>query len=335
MKDVRGIFPVYATEFINLLSKFEVVHELDEKRILIPSLLPDSEEEACIVYSKTFSAQLAERGDLIHTESEEFENLGQQDLQIFCRYYLLPFIPNGFFTRLIARLISSNILGHLQKSLKSDLPGTFRSSSNMHWNCWRSGVDLVWNSKEIFRVAPLSITDSSDSKIILIAKPNDLKICSSLCGLEIKVAVIPEHRVRACAFLEPALQRMREGSSDIYPNLDNPTKGKCIASWLLHTTTSIVHSVFKDWYNGFGSREYDDDSSTPDIANYCSQCLRSVHQSAYSDVISNLYMFSSMYCCLATYKGQLLECPTHGMIEVEDVAPDLVSTLKQDLLYHI
>lgn len=328
MKDVTRIFSSYAAEFTSLLRKFEVVYQLDERRILIPSLLPDSEEDSCIVYSKAFATFLEEREDLVYSDSEGYENLGQLDFQIFCRYYLLPFVPSGFFTRFIARLTTSDILDHLQQSLKSDFLGTSHVASTVHWSCWRSGIVLVWNRKEIFRVAPLSYvyTNSSESKIVKITKPNCLEVCNSLSGLEIKVAVIPEHKIRSCVFLEPALQRMSKRSDGIFPNLENPSKGKCIVSWLLHKTTSIIDSVFKDWYNDFGSEEYDDDTSSTNMANYCTQCLGSVHQS-YSEVISNLYMFTSLYCCMATCRGEQLECPTHGRLKVEDVAPDLVSVM--------
>lgn len=324
MKDVKQIFPSYAAEFTSLLIKFEVVYQLDEKRILIPSLLPDSEEEACFVYSKAFATFLAERDNLFYSDSEGYENLGQLDFQIFCRYYLLPFVPSGFFTRLIARLTTSDVIDRLQESLKNDFLGTTHIDSTIHWSCWRNGIVLVWNHKEIFRVAPLSFTNSTESKIVKITKPGSLQVCTALNGLEIKVAVLPENKIHFCSFLEPALQRMSERSDNIYPNLDNPSKGKCIASWLLNKANSIVDSVFHDWYNGFGSVEFEDDTSSTETTNYCTKCLSSVHQSAYSEVISKLYMFTSMYCCLASCRGQLLECPTHGQIEVEDVAPDLV-----------
>jgi hypothetical protein len=274
------------------------------------------------VYSKAFATFLEEREDLVYSNSEGYDSLGQLDWRIYCRYYLLPFVPSGFFTRFIARLTTSDIIDNLQQSLKSNFLGTAHVASSVHWSCWRSGIVLVWDHREIFRVAPLSDTNSTATKIVNITKHNCLEECGKLSGLEIKVAMIPEHKIRACAFLEPALQRMGT-RSDIYSNLDNPSKGKCIASWLLHKATSIIDSVFKDWYSGFGSEEYDDDTSSTRMANYCTQCLSSVH--AYSDIISNLYMFSSLYCCLATCRREYLQCPTHGKLKVEDVAPDLVS----------
>ena len=324
MKDVTRIFSSYATEFTNLLRKFEVVYQIDERRILIPSLLPDGEEDACNVYSKEFADFLAEREDLVYSDSEGYESLGQLDWQIYCRYYLLPFVPSGFFARFIARLTTSDIIDQLQQSLKSDFLGTSHVASNVHWSCWGSGIVLVWNRKEIFRVAPLLYTNTSGTKIMKFTKPDCYEVCDSPDGLEIKVAVLPEHKIRSCVFLEPALQRMSKRSDDIYTNLNNPSQGKCIASWLLHKTTSIIDSIFQDWYNGFGSEEFDDDTSSTMMANYCTQCLSSVHQS-YSEVISTLYMFTSLYCCLATCRGEQLECPTHGKLNVEDVAPDLVS----------
>lgn len=330
MKDAKKIFSFYVTEFTNLLCKFEILYKLDEKRILIPSLLPDNEEDACIVYSKALSSYLVERSELIYSDdqgSEGWENLGQLDLQIFCRYHLLPFVPNGFFTRLIARLASSDIIDHLHNSIKSDFLDAIHFPNTIHWSCWRHGMSLVWNKKEIFRISPLDHV-ASDSRIVVITKPNSHQVYSTLSGLEVKVAIIPEQKIRVCTFLEPAVQRMRAGSDDIYSNpLSNPSKGRCIASWLMHRATSMIDSVLQDWYNGLGSSDYNDETSISKMANYCTQCLNSVRQAAYSEVISSLYMFSSTYCCLAACKGELLECPIHGQLRVEDVAPDLVSIL--------
>lgn len=323
MKDVNSIFSSYAIEFVSLLIKFEVVYKLDARRIVIPSLLPDSEEDACLVYSKAMTDVLEDSNDLIRTDIEGYDNIGQLDMPIFCRYYILPFIPNGFFTRLIARLMSSDVIDQLHKSLKGDPLETVHIANTIHWSCWRNGIVLVWNHKEIFRVAPLPNTNPSESKVVLITKKTSQTILSTFKGLEIKVAVIPEQKIRACTFLEPALQRMSNGREGIYSDLSNPSKGKCIVAWLLYRATSLVDSVLKDWYDGFGANDFEEETNYK-MSNYCSQCLLSVYRSAYTNVIDHLYMFTSKYCCLAACRGESLECPVHGKLNVEDVAPDLV-----------
>ena len=324
MKDVVKIFSTYAEEFINLLSKFEIVFKLDGRRLVIPSLLPDSEDDACLVYSSTLSNSL-DTSSLLVRDVDGYDNFGQLDMQLFCRYFLLPFIPNGFFTRLIARLMGSDIIDQLQRSLKGDPLEAVHVSNTIHWRCWRNGIVLVWNQKEIFRVAPLTNARSSRSKAILITQQKVHKVLSSPTGLEIKVAVIPEVKIRKLSFLEPAVERLSEANEGIFSNLQNPSMGKSIVAWLLHKTTMMVDSIFNDWYEGFGSRSFEDESTTSlRMADYCSSCLSLAHQSAYSNVVGSLYLFSSTYCCLAGCKGMKLDCPGHGPMRVEDIAPDLV-----------
>lgn len=325
MKDVQKIFASYAEEFASLLSKFEVVFRLDEKRLLIPSLLPNSEEDACLVYSNIFS-NITDPNSLLVTDLEGYNSFSQVGMPIFCRYYLLPFVPRGFFTRLIARLMGSDIIDHLQRSLKGDPLENVHIANTIHWSCWRTGVVLVWNHKEILRLAPLANINPMQSKIILITDEHSQKVLSSVVGLEIKVAVIPELKIRECTFLEPALERLSEVGEGMSSSPHNPSMGKCIAAWLLHKATSMVDSIFKDWYEGFCTRDFRNQSSIDlKMADYCSKCLTSAHQSSYSNVITSLHMFSSTYCCLAACTAGQLECPGHGPVNVEDIAPDLVS----------
>ncbi len=326
IEDVAKIYASYAKDFTDLLRKFEVVYLLDKQRILIPSLLPDSEDDPCFVYSSALSSMLMDKNDLIHKDPEGYDSLGQLDLPIYCRYYLLPFVPKGFFTRFIARLMSSDIIDELHKSLKGTALEAVHISNAIHWSCWRNGIVLVWNRMEIFRVAPLNNTSLEESKITLITGKNSQEEVSILTGLEIKVAILPKNKVRVCSFLEPALQRISNDSEGIFSNLENPFKGRNIASWLLYRATSIVDSTLNDWYEGFGLQDYGDQNSRPRIANFCSKCLKSIHQS--SILISDIFMFTSTYCCLAACKRERLVCPHHGRVKVEDIAPDLVGLLQ-------
>ena len=109
----------YVNEFITLMQKFEVILLLDERRLLIPSLLPSTEEQSCLVFSKQVSAKLSEKdvGDIEQVSNEPHAPLYQTPYPVLVRYYLLPFIPNGFFTRVLARLMSSDIIDHLQRSI--------------------------------------------------------------------------------------------------------------------------------------------------------------------------------------------------------------------------
>lgn len=328
-EDVSRLYSSYAEDFTDLLRKFEVVYQLDKRRILIPSFLPVSEDDPCYIYSRSLSSRLIDNKDLIHTDPEGYDSLGQLGWPIYCRYYLLPFIPKGFFTRFIARLMSSDIIDELHQSLKGTALEAVHISNAIHWSCWRTGIVLVWNRMEIFRVAPLDNTNLVESKITLITNRNSQEEMSSLTGLEIKVAVIPNNKVRKCAFLEPALQRIKNNSEGIFSSHESRFKGQSIAAWLLFRATSIVDSTLSDWYEGFGMQDYGDPGSSPRIANFCSKCLDSVPQCDSPSRLTNLCMFTSTYCCLMACKRERLVCPHHGRVKVEEVAPDLVRNTTQ------
>ncbi len=331
MEDVHKIYPDYADELINLLKKFEVVHKLDDRRILIPSLLPDAEENSCILYPSTI-LDLSAHQSLNFTGPETYDRFWQTNYPIYCRYYLLPFVPDGFFTRLIARLMSCDVIDHLYSSLVSDPLENFQISTAIHWRSWRNGIVIIWNQKEILRVAPLmEKLVSSDVNVVLMTKSNSQELISTLMGLEIKVAVIPENKIQVCTFLEPALARMREQSAGKSEadgiRVENTSKGRSIAAWLLHTVTSMIDSVFNDWYEGFAYRQgYNDTTTNQKWTNYCTYCVTSANQSLEDLNTRRITMFTSTYCCLAQSKGEVLKCRNHGELQVEEVAPDLVST---------
>jgi len=333
MKDVRDKFDrhMYCDEFVSLMKKFEVIHVLDEKRILIPSFLPVSEKESCRVHSNMTSSNEHSLSLQLepHREDKSISNCG---FQVFCRYFLLPFIPNGFFGRLIARLMTSDILDQLCTSLASDPLESISPSYKMHWKCWRQGIIIIWNKKEIFRVAPLTDTLPSSTEIVLVSEKDKEQLINMPKGLEIKIAVVPEHKVLKCRFLEPALMRLKEQiggkkNDASMSQVENKSKGKCIASWLLHRVSAIITSIFNDWYEGFASRRQEKNEILK-VANYCGDCLSLVSEpdsDQTEDTVNQVFVYTSEFCCLAACKGEDLQCPIHGNLKIEDVAPDLVS----------
>lgn len=302
-------------EIINLMRKFEIIHLLDEKRVLIPSFLPPIENNACIIH---YNALTDPSNDLFLSVQKD-DKIITGGFQIFCRYFLLPFVPNGFFGRLIARLINSDILKHLCSSLATNPLEALDDSYKMHWRCWREGISIVWKERVILRIA--KITDSL-SDVILISEGSKDQLLKLPQGLDIKVAMIPEQDIIECRFLKPTVRRLSEQQNFQHANTLSigTCKGRCTASWLLHQATSVINSVFTDWYEGFADvKNFKDELlHTLRMANYCSQCI------AFSDELSKVYLYTSKFCCLTAYREEQLLCPNHGNLKVEDVAPDLV-----------
>lgn len=330
----------YVNEFLSLMQKFEVILLLDEKRLLIPSLLPLTEQHACLVFSKQVSAQLTDKdeGTIEQISNQSHAPLCQTPYPVLARYYLLPFVPNGFFTRVTARLISSDIVDHLQRSIVHGSLDCKNLINGAHWKCWRDGIIISWNHMEIFRIAPTTfpLLGTNDTYLISSEGSNPVE---TYRGVEINIAVLPEEIVEKCS---------------IFPKEDPSMtcRGMCMATWLLHQATTIIDSVFEDWYEVFAKKKGFDYSITR-MANPCPECFKVVHEARYnasttptqrrvrkfttsiSDEMTeynvipsqssqgHFYMFSSPHCSRAVKEGFQLKCSAHNELSIADVAPDV------------
>ena len=325
----------YQKEIIALMEHFGIILFLDDKRLLVPSLLPCCESKSCTVFSKKASAKLSE-GDEMEAQLEycytPHTPLCKSPHQCLVRYYRLPFVPNGFFARVIARFMSTNMIDYIQSSLESG-PLDDTLTNQAHWKCWRDGIIITWHHMEIFRIAPITFPLPGTTDTHLISSEGDKPVKTSK-GIEIKVAIMPEEIVV---------------KSNAFPNerSNMPVSSHCRATWLLHQATTIVNSVFEDWYEIFAKNTTFDFNLT---ANPCTECLKSVSTSERAafnfptqqrtpETQSNsphgnssrplqqavFYMFTSPYCSRAVADGRLdVECPTHGKLSLNVVAPDLV-----------
>ncbi len=331
-------------EFTTLMQKFEVILLLDEHRVLIPSLLPPGEVNSCVVFPKSVNLDESEAGSFEHMRKEPPAPIYQTPFTLFVRYYLVPFVPNGFFPRLIARVMGSEIIDHMSKSLSVSSMEQQYVLNTVHWKCWREGIVLIWKHMEIFRIAPLNRLSSGNLTARVVSKSGE-HVVETTKGIEIKVAILPESEVSKFSVM-----RNPEGVEQI------PQVSRCLATWLLQQATTIVDSVFDDWYEGFG-RKKGFELSMVHITNPCPTCfqevrlaqnlaatpplVRRITQSislaartftgltsgpATSTTLDDtpLYLFSSPYCACSLAEGRKLECPTHGTLTLEGVAPDLV-----------
>lgn len=312
-------------EFISLMQKFEIVLLLDNERLLIPSLLPSNQEVSSVVHPKLM-------GSPEEVVPHQYATIECLDLVVFARFCLLPYIPNGFFPRLIARVMGSKIFECVKQSMRSSALEDVSILNNLHWRCWRSGIVLIWQHLEIFRIAPGSPWTSHTDSTFVVSASGKREVQGSEQGIEIKIAVLPEEHVKVCGFL----------SSD-----DSKPRSSLLSTWLLQQTSELVDSVFDDWYEGFARKRAFDPRAVVHQVNPCQECLKQymarftssrgsttliegVHSitdrsSGYSNTQKNLYLFTSPHCVLAASKGLSLKCPDHGNIPVSLVAPDLVS----------
>lgn len=345
--DAKKIYADCFTEVISLMQKFEVVLLLDEQRLLIPSLLPLHEDDSCLIFSRNFSFHKFNNAAIDQLRHEPHAPMYETPHQIMTRYYQLPFIPNGFFSRLMARLMSSDLIDHLQKSLISNQTSGDHIINSTHWKCWRTGILVTWSHMEIFRIAPIRGTPAGTCKVAVVTKKDTFTYADTFGGLEIKVAMLPEDFIEECSTLQGQLS-----SSASFMDAEKKcevSRGKCLATWLLHQATTAIDSVFEDWYESFARKKgFDPHQENVRITNPCNKCSEHVQNAQLrdsrnpgrlassiestlrpnEDVGNVCYVFTSIYVAYASASDQEhLVCPTHGTLDLADVAPDLVSSV--------
>lgn len=344
MDDVRKIYADCFTEVISLMQKFEVVLLLDERRLLVPSLLPLHEDDSCLIFSRSFSFSHSEHAIVDQLRHEPHAPMYETPHPIMTRYYLLPFVPNGFFSRLMARLMSSELIDHIERSLISNKISRDHVINSTHWKCWRTGILVTWSHMEIFRIAPISGTPAGVSKVAVVTKKDTFTYAEKFGGLEIKVAMLPEEFIEECSTLQAQLS-----SSTSFMEAGRNcemSRGKCLATWLLHQATTAIDSVFEDWYVSFARKQgFDPHQENVRIAQPCNLCSEHIQNAQLWEsrhLVSSMertlqptqegggtvcYVFTSIYASyVAANCEETLVCPTHGTLDIADVAPDLVRT---------
>lgn len=238
---------------ISLMQKFEVLFELDNNRYLIPSLLPVSEKQSCVIFPRSLKVTAQPSADVTSVQAIA---MGTHS-NCLVRFFMLPFIPNGMFPRLLARLIATEVIEHVLSSLKVDQFVDDQQLINRpHWRVWRSGIMLVWRHIQIFRIVPVKLP-LPGVNVVHVIQPKEL--------------MQSEHR------------NVYEGDSlmvqiDILPDnaFTSKTTGLQMATWLLQQAVEQINSVFENWYEEFAWKRNID--ITVSGADPCPHCMKMVYE---------------------------------------------------------
>ena len=158
----------YFEQYLTLLDRFEIALPIDNKRILIPSMLPDEGPNL--------------------TEAEQ-----SQETPLYSRYIIFnsAYTPSGFWSRLLSRIMHS-VLPQLLPNFPSSLPAYGVADifypSLLQLEYWRTGL-FYKDPDVLFRIESLvgykRFPTAKKDGVLIIASPNNIgkKIICQLIDL--------------------------------------------------------------------------------------------------------------------------------------------------------
>ena len=304
MEDFFKLFSVDSTQsfigaIISIMQSFEVILLLDQHSILIPSLMSRHREHACAI-SQDDSGKLSVQS----TASLLSVPINTQK-HVLLRHYVLPFVPNGFFSRLTSRICANTTIIAQCRILYEKCEPLLR--------CWRHGVCLTCNGMDVLSIVPVTYPlPGTDSTYIVTSEGHE--VVKKFCGIEVRVFTV-------------------SSSTDSEP----PSDYIHAATWLLQQSIQCIDSIFEDWYVAFG-RKRGFDLSMILVGAPCDKCearrltdaspkrSTSGRQHNGTEVVTakSYFLFSLPFCAHAVALKQELKCPIHGSISVSKISPDMV-----------
>ena len=244
------------------MQKFEVLFELDNNRYIIPSLLPVHEDQSCVIFPRSLKTTVNQPA--VKMASLPAIPMGSHS-NCLARFFMLPFIPNGMFPRLLARLIATDVIERVLSSLKVDrLVDDQQLINRPHWRVWRTGITLVWRHIQIFRIVPIKLP---------------------LPGIHVVHVIQPKELVQSSA----DSRNVYKGDSimvqvDMLPDnaFKDDVSGLQMATWLLHQAVEQINSVFENWYEEFAWKRNVDIAVV--AADPCPHCMKAVNEHVTPDL---------------------------------------------------
>jgi serine/threonine protein kinase len=329
-------------DITGLMQKFDVALILDHqsRMMLIPSLLPDEESSAQLV-----RANLMIEGGSPNTEihvpikSSQIAPAAAWQRSMV-RWFFLPYIPEGVFPRLVARIIASGLAG----KASTFLPSVKSRNNSLDWSCWSKGFALVYNNSEMLRVSAMKGVVPGARRMEVVGQGyHNIDVSSECTAIEVEVAILPREDIELseqdimqgwCA-LRDVVGEAIEGVQRRYTNIQ-------LATYLLNILTEEVRSVFEDWYPQFSCslRPYERDKNHISMCDCCPRCLQEVktqrigyqmtlkegsnlRQANTAFPLEVLYLFPLPSSTVASSSGAKLHCPVDGELPVDSVAPDV------------
>ena len=286
--------PQLQETYVNLLEKFEVVLKINSDEVIIPSLMEDR-------------GQYPKPSDNLRDVT--MAGCYQPPLR---RIWLSHFIPNGFWPRLICRVVKDN-------QIKSVLKIFLDPKSNflLNWGLWKTGMAFVCKGRTL-----LLVCQDKNSQLEQPDQSSRSKVW--------------KYRLTLSIYIPDMLQVLGEVADFGYNNVLDPDVVTGQATRLLVAISNHVLSL-DSWFNSMLLSQQDNASLLNIGYIPCWKCYGSIESSqaplaSYyggpvilgdNDKPIHCFGFSECITCASSEKN--LQCPFHGSVKPVHIAPDLVS----------
>ncbi|CAF0874165.1 unnamed protein product, partial [Brachionus calyciflorus] len=278
------------------------------------------------------------------------------------RLYTLSYLPSGFFSRLISRILSDSLLKEclldlieIEQCDKLDFKLIEFLSQEAEWKCWQTGIELKYLDFSLFRVKeviqdPLIDLESNISKKNIFIQNS---VLFQDCENELKLKTLNK---QYCSFLECyatmtsyKITKSINGKSldDEGEILININLNKQVIIKIFALIIEIIDSLLEDWYPDLGTRFMQDSKGDYLVTRLapCENCVKSYLENNFvsqekkkiffdlneSDLekLKQFENFQWIYCfmlddvCYSVLKNSHLICVRHGEQDTNKIAPDL------------
>jgi len=298
-------------ECINLLSKFDIALRLENRLLLVPSLLSPNPPTSLPAVS-IGNRELSDIDKLIVYPP-------------LWKFWFTQFIPNGFWPRLVCRLTTDH---SINKTLKLLFPLLLRESAGyqsskddafLPWILWKSGLALAY--KDILLLEVKEVVNSSEPSEDVATVEN----CS--------------FRLEACVNI-PGWVTVVSSSATHSHDQDSPPDISGEATSIMVEIMKHISSLATDWFPGMFAGDHTEGQVPCFVPCWKCCCKCSCNDEGQHPGLEQVIpSFSitrgdSAVCCweydiiiIPAVKRKPLWCNVHTSINIEQLAPELVGCL--------
>ncbi|ULU13405.1 hypothetical protein L3Y34_016124 [Caenorhabditis briggsae] len=390
-----GALAMLKTQLLDLLHKFELALATQPRQLLIPSLLPDEYRLRSDFLTSAVKIRMKMTQWNVRcpspagspaksplrrtspTQANDAEDVmlhfTYDDDQLLRRIYALAYIPSGFWSRLVTRIMGDkNVCAAIESIFmttsadRAKIADIATKHAKAEWVVWQTGIELHVKGHSLFTLKqflPLAeIRDIDYSNLDMRAKDEQKRW---------RTWNQPAHRpivemVVNSLSISTASQHGRKLS------MKTDVEGR---SRLLALISDLLDTLLEDWYPALGTRFVHSSEGDLLVSRYvlCPQCVRDTERSASRSHVSSaashrrsqddgeipgnstshmkgsrttgdiskcrpgvVHCFVIEECMLAGREYNWVECPSHGGLHMRELAPDTVfADIENALTIHV